>query len=145
MTNPNCPLCTGTGSEDVLWQDSLCRVIWVDEAGYPGYCRVILHAHVAEMSDLVEEERRQLMDIVWAVEQAVREIVQPDKINLASLGNYVPHLHWHIIPRWRDDPTFPDAIWAPEKRPVNPSRSNLDDSRQRTLERLHELLPSKPV
>ena len=50
------------------------------------------------------------------VEAAVREIVQPDKINLASLGNVVPHLHWHVIPRWQDDVNFPDVIWAAPRR-----------------------------
>ena len=140
MTDSSCPLCTGTGSEDVLWQDTLCRVIWVDATGYPGYCRVILHAHVAEMSDLDISERHRLMDIVCTVEKTLREIVQPHKINLASLGNYVPHLHWHIIPRWRGDPTFPDAIWAPEKRPLNTIALDREVIRQRTLERLHELL-----
>lgn len=140
MNDSSCPLCTGTGSEDVLWQDTLCRVIWVDETGYPGYCRVILHAHVAEMSDLEASERHRLMDIVCTVEKALREIVQPHKINLASLGNYVPHLHWHIIPRWRNDSTFPDAIWAPEKRPRNTIGPEREVIRQRTLDRLHELL-----
>ncbi|GAB3263890.1 hypothetical protein GCM10027296_39740 [Chitinimonas naiadis] len=52
------------------------------------------------------------MNAVWAVEEVLRHELQPDKINLASLGNVVPHLHWHIIPRWRDDPHFPSPIWA---------------------------------
>jgi hypothetical protein len=56
------------------------------------------------------------MNVVFAVEAAVREIARPDKINLASLGNVVPHLHWHVIPRWADDPHFPDAIWAAPRR-----------------------------
>jgi diadenosine tetraphosphate (Ap4A) HIT family hydrolase len=36
----------------------------------------------------------------------------PDKINLASLGNVVPHLHWHVIPRFADDPHFPNPVWG---------------------------------
>jgi len=42
--------------------------------------------------------------------------MQPTKINLASLGNQVPHLHWHIIPRYEDDPFFPESIWSQRKR-----------------------------
>mgnify|MGYP000942777310 FL=1 len=110
-----CPLCLPTDAT-VLWSDALCRVIWVDDADHPGFCRVILNAHVKEMTDLPFNERRRLMDVVFAVEAAIREEIQPDKINLASLGNMVPHLHWHVIPRWRDDPEFPDSVWSPARR-----------------------------
>jgi diadenosine tetraphosphate (Ap4A) HIT family hydrolase len=53
--------------------------------------------------------------------------VRPDKINLASLGNVVPHLHWHVIPRWRDDSHFPAPIWATAKRAV-PARLQPTDA-----------------
>jgi len=56
------------------------------------------------------------MSVVFAVEQAVRETLQPEKINLASLGNMTPHLHWHIIPRYRQDKTFPNPIWGQSRR-----------------------------
>jgi len=56
------------------------------------------------------------MDVVLATERALRRVVQPDKINLASFGNVVPHLHWHVIPRWRDDSRFPESIWGAAQR-----------------------------
>jgi len=115
MPDKTCPLCS-PADESRLWSDAFCRVIWVDDADYPGFCRVILNAHVREMTDLPLEQRQRLMAVVFAVEAAVREVVNPDKINLASLGNVVPHLHWHVIPRWVEDRCFPDAIWAPAKR-----------------------------
>lgn len=49
---------------------------------------------------------------MYQVEQAVRETMLPDKINVASLGNVVPHLHWHVIPRYTDDAHFPAPVWA---------------------------------
>jgi diadenosine tetraphosphate (Ap4A) HIT family hydrolase len=110
-----CPLCH-PDNETVLWHGDFCRVIWVDDAAYPGFCRIVLHDHVQEMSDLMPAERQRLMAVVFAVEEAVRAVVNPDKINLASLGNMVPHLHWHVIPRWQTDRTFPDAIWAAPRR-----------------------------
>ncbi len=116
-----CPLCH-PDNETLLWSDAFCRVIWVDDADYPGFCRVILNAHVREMTDLPFNERRRLMDVVFAVEAAIREEVRPDKINLASLGNLVPHLHWHVIPRWTDDPKFPDSIWSVARR-ASPGRA----------------------
>ena len=120
-----CPLCQDTAG--TLWRDDFCRVIGVDDGDYPGFCRVILNAHVKEMTDLPEGERLRLMNVVWATEAAVREVLQPDKINLASLGNMVPHLHWHVIPRFADDRHFPEAIWAPARhdRPLRPTPSDL--------------------
>ncbi|MCF8177387.1 MAG: HIT family protein [Sulfuritalea sp.] len=87
---------------------------------FPGFCRVIWRDHVAEMSMLTQSNARHVMDVVLATERAVRRAVQPDKINLASLGNLVPHLHWHVIPRWTDDSHYPAPIWA------EPQRSGVD-------------------
>lgn len=119
-----CELCDSPGGE-LLWQDEVCRVVRVGGAegvAFPGFCRVIWQRHVAEMSDLGAVEHGHLLAVVAAVERAVRQTVRPDKINLASLGNVVPHLHWHVIPRWRDDSHFPAPIWAPAVRPV-PARA----------------------
>jgi len=131
-----CPLCA-IADEVLLWSDAFCRVIWVDETDYPGFCRVILNAHVREMTDLPPVERQRLMEVVFAVEVAVREVAKPDKINLASLGNMVPHVHWHVIPRWEADRCFPDAIWAAARRegsvPAATSLGPLIEQRLREL------------
>lgn len=110
-----CELCTRTGGE-LLWQDERCRVVHVGERGYPGFCRVIWEAHVKEMTDLSEDDRLHLMGVVFAVESVVREQLEPVKMNLASLGNAVPHLHWHVVPRFADDPHYPRPIWGPPLR-----------------------------
>lgn len=110
-----CPLCVPAG-EDCVWSNDELRVILVPEPDYAGFCRVIWRAHVAEMTDLDTDARARLMAAVWAVESAVRATLKPDKINLASLGNQVPHLHWHVIPRFRADAHFPDPIWAARRR-----------------------------
>lgn len=112
----DCELCSRTGGE-LLWQDERCRVVHVNEPGYPGFCRVIWRSHVKEMTDLSEDDRIHLMEVVFAVESVLREQIEPAKINLASLGNLVPHLHWHVIPRFDDDPHFPQPIWAHAQRP----------------------------
>ena len=110
MSNVQCELCEVQG--DVIAASAQWRVILVNDANYPGFCRVIWHAHVKEMTDLSEAERAEFMRVVWQVESAQREIMQPHKINLASFGNMVPHLHWHVIPRYTDDAHFPQPIWA---------------------------------
>lgn len=121
---PGCELCHSPGGA-VLWQNDLCRVVRVDEPDYPGYCRVILERHAREMTDLGPAERDALMRVVWAVEAAVREAMGADKMNVASLGNMTPHVHWHVVPRFRDDRHFPAPIWAPAQRPsgVPPERA----------------------
>lgn len=116
-TRTDCPLCSGDGGQ-VVWSDPQCRVVQIDDADYPGFCRVIWNAHVAEQSDLSSTDRERLMGVLVAVERAVRQQMQCDKINLASFGNMVPHLHWHVIPRYRDDAHFPQAVWATRERDV---------------------------
>lgn len=124
----NCELCT-PDEETVLWQNKNCRILLVDDTDYPGFCRVVWNHHIKEMTDLSVEMRNELMKIVFIVESAVRKVMQPDKINLASLGNMTPHLHWHIIPRYSDDKHFPNSIWGPAIR--NTRISNQIDIRDR--------------
>jgi diadenosine tetraphosphate (Ap4A) HIT family hydrolase len=100
----------------VLWRDELCRVVRVDEPDYPGFVRVILNRHAREMADLDPRERDGLMTVVFAVEAVVRETMRADKMNLASLGNMTPHVHWHVVPRFADDRHFPHPIWAAPQR-----------------------------
>ena len=119
-----CSLCTALGGA-LLWRDELLRVVLVDEPDYPGFCRVICNSHVREMSDLAPAERARVMTLVLEVEVLLREVLRPDKINLASLGNLTPHLHWHVIPRWRDDPHFPGSVWG-ERLREPPARALAD-------------------
>ncbi len=91
-------------------------MVRADEPDYPGFCRVILARHAGEMTELDERERSRLMAVVFAVEEAVRATMRPDKVNLASLGNVVAHLHWHVVPRFRDDRHFPGAVWSAPRR-----------------------------
>ena len=107
-----CPLCLDDGGQ-VIYRESLLRVVRVtDTPEHPAFYRVILNAHVAEFSALAGAERQRLMDAVVVVEQLLLERLSPTKINLASLGNMVPHLHWHVIARFADDAQFPAPIWA---------------------------------
>jgi diadenosine tetraphosphate (Ap4A) HIT family hydrolase len=110
-----CELCDQVGGT-LLWQDETCRVVLVADADYPGFCRVIWNQHIKEMTDLSAAERGHFMAIVFAVEAAIREVIHPDKINLASLGNMTPHLHWHVIPRYEHDKHFPQSIWGVGQR-----------------------------
>ena len=127
-SNSACELCQSSGGE-LIHQGELFRVVLVDDTNYPGFCRVIWRHHVKEITDLNELDRMLMMDVMWQVEQVVRDVMQPEKINLASLGNMVPHLHWHVIPRYTDDAHFPAPVWAEAKR--NPSPESLAARREK--------------
>jgi diadenosine tetraphosphate (Ap4A) HIT family hydrolase len=111
-----CELCVHAGGA-VLWRNTACRVVLVDDADYPGFCRVIWNAHVKEMTDLPADGQQHCMRVVLAVESALRKVLKPHKINLASFGNMTPHLHWHVIPRFKHDAHFPNPIWG-ERQPA---------------------------
>lgn len=107
----DCVLCREVGGLPV-WQGAQLRVIRAQEAGFPAFYRVIWNAHAAELSDLSEAERNTCMAVVAEVERVLRAQLQPTKINLAALGNMVPHLHWHVIARHEWDSHFPASVWA---------------------------------
>ena len=119
-----CVFCSTDGGE-VVWRSELCRVVFAVEPDYPGFLRVVLNAHVKEMTDLATSDRAEIMRVVFAAEAALRQVMRPDKINLAALGNKVPHMHWHVVPRFTDDPHFPNTVWSSKRRelsrPVNPA------------------------
>ena len=111
----NCILCKDElkpEEGELIWRGDDCRVIMVNDPDLPGFCRVIWNRHVPEMSDLTYGEREHIMSLVFAVEEVMRDVMQPDKVNLAALGNMVPHIHWHIIPRYQDDAFFPGSVWS---------------------------------
>lgn len=126
---------------ELLHQAEQFRVVLVDDDNYPGFCRVIWQAHVKEVTDLPELDRMLLMDVLWQVEIVIREVMQPEKINLASFGNMVPHLHWHVIPRYADDAHFPHPVWGQVQRAAAAAtlqirRDRLEPLRFRLRERL---------
>jgi len=110
----------------VLHRAPSWRLVLADEPDWPGLVRIIWNEHVAELSDLSEPEAQALMAAVRQVERALRDTLAPDKVNVAILGNQVPHLHVHIVPRWRDDLTFPGSIWSRPETGLSDNMSSSD-------------------
>lgn len=119
METHQCHFCTHDGGE-ILAANTSLRIIAPHEPEFPGLVRVVWHSHIAEMTDLLPLQRAAIMQVVCHVEELVRQVLQPHKINLASFGNFVPHLHWHIVPRWLDDEYFPESIWGKKLRTLSP-------------------------
>ena len=140
-----CPLCATEGGT-LVWRGAHLRVIRADEAGFPAFYRVVWNTHVAEFSDLDAASRQHCMDVVTSVEQALRDVLQPTKINLAALGNMVPHLHWHVIARFDWDSHFPAPVWAAAVRDRVPAREEALHAQLPALERaLAERLANLPT
>ncbi|MCI5068708.1 HIT family protein [Acidovorax sp.] len=129
----SCPLCAEDGGM-LVWRGERLRVIRANEVGFPAFYRVVWNAHVAEFSDLSASERAHCMDVVVAVEQALREHLSPTKVNVAALGNMVPHLHWHVIARFEWDSHFPSPVWAAAQRPSPVAQEDAVRSRLPALE-----------
>lgn len=111
-TVAGCPLCEAAGGVPV-WAGARFRLIRTEEApGFPAFYRVVWTDHVAEFSDLSSADRALCMEAVALVERVLRSELRPEKINLAALGNMVPHLHWHVVARFEDDSHFPSPLWA---------------------------------
>lgn len=119
MSRSGCPLCEEDGGLVVARTPRLrvVRVVDGDEARrFPAFYRLIWADHVAEFSDLPVADRHACMDAVTEVERCIRSLLAPTKLNVASLGNVVPHLHWHVIARFDWDSHFPAPIWAAPQR-----------------------------
>jgi len=127
----DCPLChdpvhgAPEAGVQLLLQRPRYRVVRVLDAAFPAFYRVIWQDHVAEFSDLLPQDRLACMEAVTAVERVLRVQLQPTKVNLASLGNVVPHLHWHVIARFDWDSHFPAPIWAAPLRAAEVERLDL--------------------
>ncbi|MDR6890129.1 MULTISPECIES: HIT family protein [Variovorax] len=128
-----CPFCEGPGGR-IVFEGAKLRVIRAEEAGFPAFYRVIWREHAAEFSDLSAADRVLCMEAVVVVEQCLREHLSPAKINLAALGNMVPHLHWHVIARFADDTHFPGSVWAPVQRESNAAQEAAVAARLPALE-----------
>lgn len=115
-----CELCQAAGGTPV-WADAAWRVIRVEDASFPAFYRVVSRAHVAEFSQLGASGRERCMQLVCAVEQVLLQRLRPTKVNLAALGNVVPHLHWHVVARYEWDSHFPQPIWGVRQREVSPA------------------------
>ena len=79
---------------------------------FPGYCLLFSKQHVTELFDLDRKTRQGMMEEVSRTAAALAGLFEPDKINYELLGNMVPHIHWHLVPRFRTEPLWPRPIWS---------------------------------
>jgi diadenosine tetraphosphate (Ap4A) HIT family hydrolase len=114
MTDPTCKACQGIWPrEDHFIADlGLSQAYLHDDQFFPGWTLVVLKRHATELFHLSSTERIQLMEEVSLVAQSLAQVYAASKINYELLGNQLPHIHWHLIPRLTDDPAPLKPVWV---------------------------------
>src|SRR5437660_2203027 len=117
-----CPLCHKLNAlrelpgDEVIWQFSHSVALLGPWQYYHGYCILVARAHVTELFHLDDATRHAYFDEMCLLARAVEECFQPRKLNYELLGNQVPHLHWHLFPRYQDDPEQLKPVWLALER-----------------------------
>lgn len=111
----------------------LCRVLLMNEARYPWFILVPRRAGIREIHELSPADRKQLWQESHEVSQALMQMFQPDKLNIASLGNMVPQLHVHHIARLQADAAWPAPVWG--KFPPMPYEPEVASQRLEAIQR----------
>jgi diadenosine tetraphosphate (Ap4A) HIT family hydrolase len=142
----NCPLCATVGQGDDDHAITVIELPFTEvrlerRSRLPGYCIAVWrHGHIAEPTELDAGAAAGYWLDVLAVARAIEDQYRPVKLNLLTLGNWVPHLHTHVVPRYHDDPApggpIPwDAIFTDEPAAA--------DDLRRQADALHRVLQSR--
>ena len=109
-----CLMCTKWADEPELRIAELecCYVLLNRDQFFTGYTFLLIKEHMIELFHLDREKLVLVMEEVAAVASALSMLFKADKINYELLGNMVPHMHWHLVPRFRTDQVWPRPIWA---------------------------------
>ncbi len=136
---PDCRACAGRWPDPgfLIADLGLTRAFLHDDQFFPGWTVVVLDRHATELYTLERAERAQVMDDVAAAAEAVARAFAAVKVNYALLGNQLPHMHWHVIPRLADDPIPKDVVWALGHSPRPPA----DDERAAAIARIRAAWP----
>jgi diadenosine tetraphosphate (Ap4A) HIT family hydrolase len=158
MEHPDCPFCQKLDhldptSEEVVWTFPHSVAFLGPWQFYHGYGILIARRHATELSQLSDAERRAYLDEMCIFARAIEEAFRPHKLNYELLGNQVPHLHWHLFPRYSNDPDSLKPVWLALDRA---ERDHYERSRlqigptdravtvQRLRQKLSTLVPAYP-
>jgi diadenosine tetraphosphate (Ap4A) HIT family hydrolase len=138
MSDPACKACQGTWprADHFLADLGISRAYLHDDQFFPGWTVVVFQRHATELFHLAPTERAQLMEEVTLVAKVLAHLFEARKINYELLGNQLPHLHWHLIPRLATDPAPLEPAWRVQHEPVRLSGPAL----QSDLERVRQAI-----
>ena len=114
-----CKVCTGEwpGKDYKIAELGLTVAYLHADQFFPGWTVLVLKRHATELFDLTREERSQLIEEVTEVSRTLAVTFDAVKINYELLGNQLPHIHWHLIPRLADDPAPKEPVWRISHQP----------------------------
>lgn len=98
----------------ILFQDSLIR-IERHESSIP-WVKIFTQHPYKEMSEVPWDIQLHIYELLNIIEKEMITYYNPTKINIASFGNYLPHVHWHIMARFENDSHFPEPMWGTQQR-----------------------------
>ncbi|MDM5271634.1 HIT family protein [Sulfurovum sp. zt1-1] len=101
----------------IIYQNELIR-IETEESEIP-WLKIFTQEPYKEMSELPHNLKYEIYELLDIIEKEMIGYYRPDKINIASFGNYVPHVHWHIMARFKEDSYFPEPMWGTKQREAN--------------------------
>jgi diadenosine tetraphosphate (Ap4A) HIT family hydrolase len=107
---------------------------------YRGHCLLVFDPrHAVRPDQLSSPEWTSFCNDLYTAQAAIMQTVRPDHLNVEILGNVVPHLHWHIVPRYRGDPRWGGPIWTTHvsEFPVTPL---LADEQADLIQKLRDAL-----
>jgi len=114
MKDSSCKACLGSWPREghFIADLGLSKAYLHDDQFFPGWTLVVLKHHATELFHLSSAERIQLMEEVSLVARSLAQVYEARKINYELLGNQLPHIHWHLIPRLTDDPAPLKPVWV---------------------------------
>lgn len=114
MTQQLCPFCERWNHEPELRiaEFNYSYLCLNRDQFFPGYCFLFTKEHLTDFSCLDKAVQYGMIDEITTVSKALQNLFTPDKINYELLGNMVPHIHWHIVPRFKTDSLWPRPIWS---------------------------------
>jgi diadenosine tetraphosphate (Ap4A) HIT family hydrolase len=133
INGTNCPMCANHSPKNLLLSLPSGRVLLLDDGDFKGYLILEFRRHVTEITDLSPQERSQLAEDINSCASGLQSTLHPNKINYVILGNEVPHLHVHIIPRYFDDGWWGKPTWL---RPADRKRILLSENYEKLRETL---------
>ena len=107
-----CPLCDRPKNYPYLVHEfKNSRLFLGEHQFYQGYCVLVTKDHYKEMTDIPEDIRAEVFSEMMISSKLIEKTFKPTKMNMCSLGNVVPHVHWHFFPRYAADPDFKNPPW----------------------------------
>lgn len=89
--------------------------IEIHESEIP-WLKIFTQRKIKEFSQATKDEREAILNALDLIEKEMIDFFNPIKINIAQFGNYLPHLHWHIMARFENDSYFPEPMWGKKQR-----------------------------